>query len=196
MTMPHFTARDRVPGAPVTHAAPTPPVKAWAAAPHSAPIPPAVQHDLHPHPPGAPAMPTAKITPPAPAANKPVHEETRSDRVPAQAMLDRAQANALRHGDVVRERTAPASPHERGSIDMHTPPVRHAEAAPPPAPALGREGGAPGQPAGHAVQQPMLAMHNEHPHPAQPAPPAAKQHEQHAEKHEEHKHPHDKQDSQ
>jgi hypothetical protein len=164
MSMPHFTSHDAVPG---PHPSPAAPAMHAAVAPHSAPTPPMVQHDQHQQPHVAQEIPAAKMAPPA--AKEPAHEESRIDRVPAQAMADRA------HPDTTR-----------------MPPVQHADAgmphhAPPPP----REINSPDRPQAHVAHQDMLAMHNEHPHVA--TQPAAAKHP--AEKHDEKNH-HDKHDVQ
>ncbi|MTV38965.1 DUF3300 domain-containing protein [Duganella radicis] len=133
MTVPHFTARDTVPGS-------RPPPAAMDL--HAPRTPsPITQHELRQPPRVAQEAP--RVSMPPPVANKPMHEETRIEHPPVQAM---AQAQ------------------EHSSAAVHMPPVPHA-------PMPNHDINIPERAHPQAPRQEMLAMHNERPHP-QPAKPA------------------------
>ncbi len=179
MSMPHFTPRDATPGsrppppapAQPMHAAAAPHMNQFAAAPHNAPM---VQHDTHEQPQVPHALQAAR-TPPE--AVKPVHEERGIERMPAQAVMDRP------HADAMRERVA-----EERSSQLR--PAQHVEAGMPHAPLPNREATNPNRGQAPAIHQDVLAMHNAHAHPA--IQPQAK----HVEKHGETAHKHDKHEAQ
>lgn len=211
MTVPHFTARDAVPGArpsfaaPAMHAPVTSRINGFAASPHGAPVTPMAQHevqreaqrDTHPQPRLAQEMQAAKM--PQPAPNHPPHELARIDRMQAPAAMDRSHADAMReqhagglreqHADIARERALQAQEH--GSATMHMPPVQSAEAAMPHAPMPHREVSNVDRPRAPAARQDQLAMHNDRSHGAQPMPIKHP-----AERHAENNHHHDKHEGQ
>ena len=182
MSMPHFTQHDAIPGSRPIPAAPTQPMHAaaaphmnqFAAVPHNAPTPPMVQHDLH-EPPQAPhALQAAKMAPPE--AMKPAREESRVDRTPAQAQMERPRADAMREH----------MEQERSAAIAHPPPAPRAEPGVQRALAPNREANHPSHAQPQAIHQDALAMHNAHPR-------AVEQHPvKHVEKHEQSAHNHDK----
>lgn len=175
MTMPHFTARDTVPG---SRPAPV------AMDMHARTTPPTIQHEQRQPPRLAQEMP--------PMANKSPRAEPFSEHASVPATLEHPHADAMRaHADADREHTLP--PQEHSVAAMHPPPIQHAEATVPHAPPPNRDLGVAERMPPHAPHQDMLAMHTAKPPAAKPAPAPAKPH---VEKHEENNHHHDKHDAQ
>ena len=186
MSMPHFTQHDAIPGsrpipaaaAQPMHAAAAPHVNQFAAVPHNAPTPPMVQHDLHQPPPVPHALQAAKMAPPE--AMKPAHEESRVDRTPAQAQMERP------HADAMREHME----QERSAAIAHLPAAPRAEPGMQRAPLPNREANRPGHVQPQAIHQDVLAMHNAHPRPVEQHPvKRVEKHEQNAHNHDKHEAP-------